>query len=541
MITHWDKGWIAIYKDNKTVVLHGDGQQYCTHAMVELHLMHEAVQEQKAVVPPEIEKLLSEYAAVFEAPTGLPPRRQYDHHIPLIPGARPISVRPYRVAPELKTEIEKQIKELLDQGVIVHSSSAFGSPVLLVKKGDKTWRLVVDYRHLNALTIKGKYPLPVIDELLDELSGSWWFSKLDLKAGYHQIRLAPGEEQKTAFQTHNGHYEFRVMAFGLTGAPATFQHAMNASLAPVLRKFALVFFDDILIYSATYSEHLEHVKAVLDILRRDNWQAKMSKCAFAQKQVAYLGHVISAAGVATDDTKIQTIRDWVQPTNLKQLRGFLGLSGYYRKFIRHYAVISQPLTSLLKKGTLFVWTDATETAFQALKQALISAPVLALPDFSQQFIVETDACDVGIGAVLSQKGHPLAYVSRSLGPRNKGLSVYEKEYLAILLAVQQWRSYLQVGEFVIKTDHKSLTHLTDQRLHTEWQQKALTKMMGLQYKVIYKKGIHNGAADALSRKPPHSSHLFAVSTIEPAWLTTVQSSYVGDKFAQSTLATTTSY
>jgi hypothetical protein len=401
MITHWDKGWIAIYKDNKTVVLHGDGQQYCTHAMVELHLMHEAVQEQKAVVPPEIEKLLSEYAAVFEAPTGLPPRRQYDHHIPLIPGARPISVRPYRVAPELKTEIEKQIKELLDQGVIVHSSSAFGSPVLLVKKGDKTWRLVVDYRHLNALTIKGKYPLPVIDELLDELSGSWWFSKLDLKAGYHQIRLAPGEEQKTAFQTHNGHYEFRVMAFGLTGAPATFQHAMNASLAPVLRKFALVFFDDILIYSATYSEHLEHVKAVLDILRRDNWQAKMSKCAFAQKQVAYLGHVISAAGVATDDTKIQTIRDWVQPTNLKQLRGFLGLSGYYRKFIRHYAVISQPLTSLLKKGTLFVWTDATETAFQALKQALISAPVLALPDFSQQFIVEIDACDVGIGAVLS--------------------------------------------------------------------------------------------------------------------------------------------
>lgn len=186
------------------------------------------------------------------------------------------------------------------QGVIVPSQSAFGSPVLLVKKyetNDKSahvWRLVVDHRQLNALTIKDKYPLPIIDELLDELCGARWFSKLDLKAGYHQIRLAPGEGHKTAFQTHNGHYEFRVMAFGLTGAPATFQHAMNASLAPVLRKFALVFFDDILVYSKTFEEHLLHLEEVLSILKRDKWQAKLSKCAFAQERIAYLGHVISA-------------------------------------------------------------------------------------------------------------------------------------------------------------------------------------------------------------------------------------------------------
>jgi hypothetical protein len=165
------------------------------------------------------------------------------------------------------------------------------------------------------------------------------------------------------------------------------------------------------------------------------------------------------------------------------VRGFLGLSGYYRKFIRHYAIICQPLTALLKKGSLFVWTEAHEAAFQVLKEALTSAPVLALPDYTSPFVVETDACDVGIGAVLSQKGHPLAFVSRALGPKNRGLSVYEKEYMAILLAVQQWRSYLQVGEFVIKTDHKSLVHLTDQRLHTEWQRRALTKLMGLQYTV----------------------------------------------------------
>jgi hypothetical protein len=210
--------------------------------------------------------------------------------------------------------------------------------------------LVVDYRHLNALTVKGKYPLPVIDELLDELAGARWFSKLDLKAGYHQIRLAPGEEHKTAFQSHNGHYVFKVMAFGLTGAPATFQHAMNASLAPVLRKFALVFFDDILIYSPTLSEHLVHLDTVLGILQRDSWQVKRSKCAFAQQRIAYLGHVISGDGVATDDSKIKSIREWPTPTNLKELRGFLGLTGYYRKFIAHYVVLSQPLSNLLKKG-----------------------------------------------------------------------------------------------------------------------------------------------------------------------------------------------
>lgn len=231
---------------------------------------------------------------------------------------------------------------------------------------------------------------------------------------------------------------------------------------------------------------------------------------FAQQKISYLGHVISAEGVSTDEEKIASAKNWPRPVNLKELRGFLGLSGYYRKFIRHYAVINQPLTAVLKKGSLFLWTDTTELAFQTLKDALVSAPVLALPNFALSFTIETDACDVGIGAILSQAGHPLAYVSRALVPRNKGLSVYEKEYLVILLAVQQWRSYLQLGEFVIKTDHKSLVHLTNQRLHTDWQKKALTKMMGLQYKVVYKKGALNGAADALSRKPVASSAVMAI-------------------------------
>jgi hypothetical protein len=221
MFTHWNQGWIAIPKNGQLIFLQGEGDHMCTYALLELNLIHEAPRTEPAIIPPEVQALLDKFSSVFATPEGLPPMQQYDHHIPLIPGARPISMRPYRVAPDLKTEIEKQVKELLDQGVIQLSNSPFGS-LILVKKGDKTWRLVVDYRHLNALTVKGKYPLPVIDELLDELAGSHWFSKLDLKAGYHQIRLAPGEEHKTAFQTHNGHYEFRVMAFGLTGAPATF-------------------------------------------------------------------------------------------------------------------------------------------------------------------------------------------------------------------------------------------------------------------------------------------------------------------------------
>jgi hypothetical protein len=196
-----------------------------------------------------------------------------------------------------------------------------------------------------------------------------------------------------------------------------------------------------------------------------------------------LGHVINAQGVATDPVKIQAIAEWPVPNCLKDLRSFLGLAGYYRKFIRHFGVICQPLTALLKKGSLFVWTNEHGIAFDTLKKALVTAPVLALPDFTVVFLVETDASAVGVGAVLMQKGHPLAFLSKALGPKSRGLSTYEKEYLAVILAVQQWRPYLQHQEFVILTDHKSLTQLNEQRLHTPWQHKVFTKLLGLQYRV----------------------------------------------------------
>ena len=290
-------------------------------------------------VPPEMQLLLEQFSEVFQPPSGMPPPRFCDHVIPLIPGATPVNVRPYRYPPAIKDEIEKQVTEMLKSGIIQHSVSPFSSSVLLVKKKDHTWRFCVDFRHLNAITMKSKYPVPIIDEFLDELAHASWFTCLDLTAGYHQVKLKPGEEFKTAFQTHSGHYEFRVMAFGLSGAPATFQKAMNTTLHPLLRKCVLVFFDDILIYSRTYEEHLTHVKLVLELLVRDNWKVKLSKCVFAQRKISYLGHVISEAGVATDPAKIEAIVNWPTPIDVKQLRSFLGLAGYYRKFVKHFGVI----------------------------------------------------------------------------------------------------------------------------------------------------------------------------------------------------------
>lgn len=244
--------------------------------------------------------------------------------------------------------------------------------------------------------------------------------------------------------------------------------------------------------------------------------------------------MVSAQGVSTDPVKIQAVVQWPVPTNLKQLRGFLGLTGYYRRFIQHYGTISKPLTQLLKKGVPFVWSSATDTAFQLLKQKLTQAPVLAVPDFNKQFTVETDASDLGIGAVLMQDQHPIAYLSQHLCPRNQALSVYEKECLAILLAIEKWKPYLQHKEFLIKTDHQSLLYLTEQRVSSKLQQKALMKLMGLRFKIAYKKGVHNSAADALSRYPLPDT-ICAVSSCIPSWMQKLQEGYMEDPQAQQLL------
>jgi hypothetical protein len=406
---------------------------------------------------------------------------------------------------------------MLQQGIIQPSVSPFASPVLLVLKKDKTWRFCVDYRHLNAITIKNRFPLPIIEELIDELAGAKWFTSLDLRAGYHQIRMKPEDECKTMFKTHHGHYEFRVMSFGLTGAPATFQNTMNTMLAPVLRKGVLVFIDDILIYSKDLPEHARLLCQVFELLHAHELKVKRNKCTFARQQLVYLGHVISVEGVSTDPKNITAVMKWERPCNVKQVCGFLGLAGYYRKFVRNFGQISCPLTELLKKDHVFQWTAQTKAAFRTLQQALVSAPVLAIPDFTKPFVIETDASDGGVGVILSQDGHPISYLSRALGPKKQGLSAYEKEFLAILLAVDHWRPYLQVQKFLIQSDHRSLASLDEQRLHTPWQRKALTKLLGLSYRIVYKPGQENGAADALSRHT-NGAELATISVAVPKWL-----------------------
>ena len=446
-----------------------------------------------------LDGLLEAFADIFAAPTGLPPPRGRDHRIVLKPGAAPVAVWPYRYPAAHKDELERQCADMIAQGIVRRSDSAFSSPVLLVKKPDGSWRFCVDYHVLNALTVKDAFPIPVVDELLDELHGARFFSKLDLRSGNHQVHMCPEDVHKTAFRTHDGLYEFLVMPFGLCNAPATFQSLMNDVLRPFLRRFVLVFFDDILIYSQTWADHLRHLRAVLSELRRQYLFIKRSKCAFSVSSVSYLEHIISAAGVAMDPAKVQAIHDWPVPRSARAVRGFLGLAGYYRKFVHNYGSIAAPLTALLKKEG-FAWGVEAAAAFTTLKAAVTTAPILAMPDFTKEFVVECDASSHGFGAVLVQEGHPVAFFSRLVALRHRALATYECELIGLVHAVRHWRPYLWGHRFVVKTDHYSLKYLLDQRLVMIPQHHWVGKLLGFDFAVEYKPGTANTVADALSRR-----------------------------------------
>jgi len=311
--------------------------------------------------------------------------------------------------------------------------------------------------------------------------------------------MHPDDIVKTAFRTHHGHFEFLVMPFGLTNAPSTFQALMNAVLQPFLRRCVLVFFDDILIFSKSWSEHLQHVRSVFLALRQHGLVLKRSKCSFGEQRVQYLGHVIANGVVAMDTDKISAVQAWPLPRSIKALRGFLGLTGYYRRFIHNYGVIASPLTALLKREA-FQWTAAATAAFEALKHALTTAPVLQLPDFEKAFVVDCDASGSGFGAVLHQGEGPIAFFSRPVAPQHAKLAAYERELIGLVKAVRHWRPYLWTREFVVRTDHCGLKHLLDQRLSTIPQHTWVSKLFGYSFQVEYKPGKMNAAADALSRR-----------------------------------------
>ncbi|XP_047175538.1 uncharacterized protein LOC124842957 [Vigna umbellata] len=336
--------------------------------------------------------VVDEFSDVFpdEVP-GLPPIREVEFTIDLVTTAAPISVQPYRMAPAELVELKKQIEELMDKKFIRPSASPWGAPVLLVKKKDGSSRLCIDYRQLNKLTIKNKYPLPRIDDLLDQLHGACVFSKIDLRSGYHQIRVKEEDIQKTAFRSRYGHYEYVVMPFGVTNAPAIFMDYMNRIFRPYLDKFVVVFIDDILIYSKSFEEHEDHLRIVLSVLREKELYAKRSKCEFWMKEIQFLGHVVSAGGIAVDPAKVKAVLDWESPRSVTEVRSFVGLAGYYRRFIEGFSKIVAPLTSLTRKDQPFAWTDKCEESFQELKRKLTSAPVLVIPDTAKPFEVYCDA------------------------------------------------------------------------------------------------------------------------------------------------------
>ncbi|KAJ9564382.1 hypothetical protein OSB04_000348 [Centaurea solstitialis] len=455
--------------------------------------------KEKSVI--ETIPVVSEFPEVFpDDLTSLPPDRPIEFRIDLLPGAAPIARSPYRLAPSEMKEMMAQLQELLDKGFIRPSTSPWGAPVLFVKKKDGTMRMCIDYRELNKLTIKNKYPLPRIDDLFDQLVGASYFSKIDLRSGYHQLKVREEDVSKTAFRTRYGHYEFLVMPFGLTNAPAAFMDMMNRVCNPYLDKFVIVFIDDILIYSRSEEDHANHLRIILELLKRERLYAKLSKCEFWLREVQFLGHIVSENGIKVDPVKIEAIEKWEPPKTPTEVRSFLGLAGYYRKFIQDFSRIATSLTMLTKKNVKFEWREAQAEAFRTLKERLCSAPILSLPDGSEDFVVYSDASKLGLGCVLMQRGKVIAYASRQLKDHERRYPTHDMELAAVVFALKIWRHYLYGTKCQIFTDHKSLQHLFDQRELNMRQRRWLELLNDYDCEILYHPGKANVVADALSRK-----------------------------------------
>ncbi|KAL0554363.1 hypothetical protein IC582_008282 [Cucumis melo] len=476
-------------------------------------ILASVVDTREADVSLSSEPVVRDYPDVFpEELPGLPPHREVEFAIELEPGTVPISRAPYRMAPAELKELKVQLQELLDKGFIRPSVSPWGAPVLFVKKKDGSMRLCIDYRELNKVTVKNTYPLPRIDDLFDQLQGATVFSKIDLRSGYHQLRIKDEDVPKTAFRSRYGHYEFIVMSFGLTNAPTVFMDLMNRVFREFLDTFVIVFIDDILIYSKTEAEHEEHLRMVLQTLRDNKLYAKFSKCEFWLKQVSFLGHVVSKAGVSVDPAKIEAVTGWTRPSTVSEVRSFLGLAGYYRRFVKNFSRIATPLTQLTRRGAPFVWSKACEDSFQNLKQKLVTAPVLTVPDGSGSFVIYSDASKKGLGCVLMQQGKVVAYASRQLKSHEQNYPTHDLELAAVVFALKIWRHYLYGEKIQIFTDHKSLKYFFTQKELNMRQRRWLELVKDYDCEILYHPGKPNVVADALSRKVSLSAALITRQT-----------------------------
>nr|GFA14765.1 putative reverse transcriptase domain-containing protein [Tanacetum cinerariifolium] len=406
---------------------------------------------------------------------GLPLTRQVEFQIDLIPGAAPVARAPYRLAPSEMKELSNQLQELSDKGFIRPSSSPLGASVLFVKKKDGSFQMCIDYRELNKLTVKNRYPLMRIDDLFDQLQGSSIYSKIDLRLGYHQLRVQEEHIPKTAFRTRYDHYELQVMSFGLTNVPAIFMDLMNRVCKPYLDKFVIVFIDDILIYSKNEQDHEEHLKLILEILKRDKLYAKFSKCEFWITKVQFLGHVIDSRGIHMDPAKIESIKDWASPKTPTEIRQFLGLASYYRRLIEGFLKISKPMSKLTQKKVMFDWG-------------------------AEDFVAYCDASYKGLGAVLMQRENVISYASRQLKIYEKNYTTHDLELGAVVFALKIWRHYLYETKCTVFTDHKSLQHILDQKELNMRQRRWLELLSDYNYKIRYHLGKAIVVAYALCRK-----------------------------------------
>ena len=466
----------------------------------------------------QLHLLLQTYADIFaedDADLGRAGRVQHQINTG---NSAPIRQRFRRLPLAKRDQARELLQKMMERDVIEPSDSPWASPIVLVRKKDGSTRFCVDFRRLNAVTKRDAYPIPRIDDTLDTLAGSRWFSTLDLLSGYWQVELDPKDREKTAFSTQEGLYHFKVMPFGLTNAPATFQRLMDAVLAGLQWKICLVYLDDIIILGRTFEEHLHHLQEVFDRLRQSGLKLKIAKCSLFQKEVCYLGHVVSNKGVATDPSKTDKVAHWPAPTSQRDVQQFLGLANYYRRFVKNFATIAKPLHRLTEKNAPFKWTEECQASFEELRQRLTSAPVLAFPDFSREFILDTDASDVGIGAVLSQQGENgeqvIAYASRALTKPERRYCVTRRELLSAVTFIHHFRPYLLGRHFTLRSDHQSLVWLHNFREPEGQLARWLERLQEFDFTVIHRKGSRHQNADAMSRGPCQQCGRLEIGTLE---------------------------
>ena len=461
-------------------------------------------------LPPEhhrlVAELLIEYQDIFSSGDNDLGRTGRVRHSINTRAAESIRSRFRRMAPVQQAEADRQIRDMLKRGLIEPSTSPWSSPIVLVTKKDGSRRFCVDYRKLNSVTVKDSYPIPRIDESLDSLTGAKWFSTLDLSSGYWQVELDQDAKEKSAFVVRGGLYQWTVMPFGLCNAPSTFERLMENIMTGLQWEVLLIYLDDIIVFGKTVEEEIQRLRLVFQRLREANLKLKPKKCALFQKSVLYLGHVVSEAGITTDPEKIQVVREWPTPKCLREVRSFIGLTSYYRRYVKGYSDIARPLQALTEKSRIFRWTDECEEAFRRLKRLLSSAPILSYPDPSGgKFYLDTDASGYGIGAVLSQEQggqeRVIAYASRALKKPERNYCVTRRELLAVVTYVKHFKPYLYGRGFVVRTDHGSLRWLLNFQ-NPEGQVARWIQVLGeYDYQVIHRPGKGHGNADGLSRKP----------------------------------------